>query len=379
MDFKEPDKLPWTEWIWVDAVLNWLNTFIDVGKVTKAYPGRPSYKFLVNTPRPVYTDDIDVYPYFGCMKLMGLCDPVDKGPIPRTLVQQTANTERYQEWIADTGVVMRLSKTSPHSWYSMPQYRSWPVKNEESWKEYKKRFDPEDVRRYPKDWDKNAYREKFRTYSEGPTRVMFNGFFGFGAQIMGLERFTLLFYDNPSLAQEIGGFWEFFTIEQLRPFLDACGEYIDTTWWWEDMAENHGPFISPKLFEKFFLSHYMNVAKFLRQKGVKHIMVDSDGQIGPILDQLTDVGIDSIWPLEVSANMDAAKLREEYGNKLRLGGNLDKRKLRVGGETMKKEVDRGVSIAKQIGGYLPGCDHVIADFTYPAFKEYADYIKVKLS
>jgi len=378
MDFKESDKLPWVEWIWVDAVLTWLNRYINVAEVTKAYPGRPRYKFLVNTPRPVYMEDIDVYSHFGCMSVVGLTDPIDKGPIPRILVKQLANNEKYLEWRADTGVVLRLSRHSTHSWYSMPQYMDWPVKDRESWDEYKKRFNPNDVRRYSIDWNAEAYREKFKEHSEGPTRVMFNGFFGFGAQLMGLEKFTLLFYENPDLVSEMADFWESFTIEMLRPFLDSCGEYVDSTWWWEDMAENHGPFISPRLFEKFLMPHYKIVADFLHQKGVKHIMVDSDGQINALLDLFIKVGVDSFWPLEVSANMDAAKVREKYGDKIRMLGNLDKRKLRLGGNVMKKEVDRGVAVAKEIGGYIPGCDHVAADFSYPVFREYADYITKKL-
>jgi hypothetical protein len=378
MDFKEPDKLPWVEWIWTDAILSWVNRYIDAAEVTKAYPGRPVYKFLVNTPRPVFIEDIDLYSHFGCMKVTGLTDPIDKGPIPRTLIKQLAKTKKYIEWRADTDVVVRLSRNSPHTWYSMPQFMDWPVKDKKTWDEYKKRFDPKDIRRYPKDWNKDAYREKFRDYSAGPTRIMFNGFFGFGAQLMGLTKFTLLFYENPDLAHEMANFWESYTIEHLRPFLDACGEYVDSTWWWEDFAENHGPFISPKLFEKFFLPHYKRVANFIHQKGVKHIMVDSDGQINPILNLLIEVGVDSIWPLEVSANMDAAKIMEKYGNKIRLLGNLDKRKLRQGGEIMKKEVDRGIAVAKEYGGYIPGTDHVVADYTYQAFKEYADYMQKKL-
>jgi len=379
MDFKKPDKLPWAEWIWVEAILRWLGTDIDVSKLVRAKPGKPTYEYLVTVVKPLYIKDIDLHSYFGCIDIRGLCDPIDKGPIPRFPIRRLADTERYTEWRADTGVVVRLSKKSPYTWYTMPMYLEWPVKDRRSWEEYKKRLDPHDIRRYPKDWDKATYREMFKNYSEGPTRIIFNGFFGFGAQLMGLERFLTMFHKDPDFIHELACFWEFFTIEVFKPFLDACGEYVDSTWWWEDMAENHGPFISPGIFEEFFLPHYKNVAKFFRQKGVKHIMVDSDGNIEPLLDLLIEAGIDCIWPLEVSANMDAARIREKYGNKLALFGNLDKRKLRLGGETMKKEVDRGIAVAEEIRGYAPGCDHVIADFTYTTFKEYADYIKSKLS
>ena len=46
----------------------------------------------------------------------------------------------------------------------------------------------------------------------------------------------------------------------------------------------------------------------------------------------------------------------------------------------KKEVDGGIVVTEEIGGYAPNCDYIVADyFTYTTFKEYAEYIKKKLS
>jgi hypothetical protein len=73
--------------------------------------------------------------------------------------------------------------------------------------------------------------------------------------------------------------------------------------------------------------------------------------------------------------MDAVSLRKKYGEKLFLIGNLDKRELAKGGESMRREVDSKVPLLKEMGGYLPGVDHgVHVEFTLPRFREYADYI-----
>ena len=41
-------------------------------------------------------------------------------------------------------------------WYNMPMFVDFPVKDRETWHEYRKRLDQSDPKRYPKDWDPDA-------------------------------------------------------------------------------------------------------------------------------------------------------------------------------------------------------------------------------
>ena len=105
-------------------------------------------------------------------------------------------------------------------------------------------------------------------------------------------------------------------------------------------------------------------------------MMDSDGNINPILDMIVEAGITGTWPLEVNAGMNAVTVRRKYGDKLFLAGNLDKAELMKGGDAMKKEVDSKVPALKELGGYVPGADHLIpVEMTLNKFREYAEYIK----
>jgi Uroporphyrinogen decarboxylase (URO-D) len=377
MDFKRPDRIPWAEqigetlWLWMYAGK------IDP-RLIKTRPGCPGEdKLLMTSDFPVTIFDFPVE-VFGCMNLWGLTFQNDKGPIPRYVIKNITETENLLEVRANTGVHVKHMKRGDFSGYSMPMFTDWPVRDRETWSQYKKRLDPNDPRRMPLDWDAIDYMEVFRSFDKGPTRLNFNGLYGFGAQLMGMESWNTVFFKNPELASEIADYWEYFVIELFRPVLDVLGEYVDTTWWWEDFAERHGPFVSPRTFEKFFLPHYKRVAKFLHSKGIRHIMVDSDGNFESILDLMIEAGIDGIWPLEVNAGMDAGKLGDRYGRKLWFGGNIDKREVTAGGERMKREVDKKLEVAEQ-GGYAPGLDHLVpADMTYEKFVEYADYMKKKL-
>ena len=51
-------------------------------------------------------------------------------------------------------------------------------------------------------------------------------------------------------------------------------------WFWEDMAYNAGPLVGPELFRKFALpSLPPGVRLAARRQGIKHIGLDSDGNI----------------------------------------------------------------------------------------------------
>ncbi len=174
-------------------------------------------------------------------------------------------------------------------------------------------------------------------------------------------------------------YWEFFTIETVKDAVETLKDRIDIVCWWEDMAERHGPCISPKLYREFLLPVYKKVTGFFSKNKIDRILMDSDGNINPLLDLIIKAGITGVWPLEVNAGMDAITIKKKYGNKLFLIGNLDKRELAEGGERMRREVDSKVPKLKEMGGYIPGLDHVVpVEFTLEKFKEYAEYMKGQL-
>jgi uroporphyrinogen decarboxylase len=249
-----------------------------------------------------------------------------------------------------------------------------------SWEQYKVRLNPEDPRRYPKDWETEGYLQILEEYQKGPTMLTLTGFYGFGAELMGIVNFNLAFYKDQELIKDMLVYWEYFTINSIRKAVETLKDKIDMVFWWEDMAEKHGPNISPKIYKDFLLPHYKNVIRFLNKNKIHRIMMDSDGNTQPILELVIEAGITGHWPLEVNSGMDVKILRKKYGTKLFLAGNLDKREVAKGGEAMRKEIDSKIPFMKEAGGYIAGLDHVVpVEFTLSKFKEYTEYIKTKLS
>ncbi len=374
--FKKVDVTPWYESFAIDTILRWLSEglpILDVAKIEWKF--RPARNFL-NWPD---LSGFDLYSYFGVSNLRGLIVPVDGGPIPRFKQRKIGETERYQEYIMESGAIARKIK-SAYSGYSMPQFTEFPVEDKKTWEQYKERLNPEDPRRYLMDWEKDPYLKLFEQFQGGSTMLYLTGFYGFGAELMGIPNFNLAFYKNPDLIHDMASFWEYFNIERTREAVETLKDQIDIVFWWEDLASKHGPNISPKLYREFLLPHYKRVIQFLNKNNITQVMMDSDGNLHPLLDLIIEAGITGLWPLEVNSGMDVHTIREKCGNRLFLAGNIDKRKVAQGGQTMQKEVDTKLVVMKETGGYIPGMDHVVPlDVSYTRFIEYTNYVKNRLT
>jgi uroporphyrinogen decarboxylase len=152
---------------------------------------------------------------------------------------------------------------------------------------------------------------------------------------------------------------------------------FDVFWFWEDMAYKSGPLIGPELFRKFAFKHYRRVCDWLHGQGIKHIGLDSDGDIRRLIPIWLDAGIDHLWPFEVQAGMDVLEIRATYGHDLAIMGGIDKRAVARGGDAMRAEVDRVMPLVED-GGYFPELDHTAPpDISWHKFSDYIGYLKFR--
>jgi uroporphyrinogen decarboxylase len=378
INFQPVDAIPWAENFYVETVNRFFSEGLPAHEINVIDWKMEGYT-LLNWPAFL---GFDPNSYFGCINFFGCVPLIDLGPIPRFKQRKIGETPKYEEFIMESGARSRIVKKGSRetTWYAMPQFYSFPVSDKTTWERYKERLNPEDPRRYPKDWDPDAYSEVMNQYQAGPTVLAMTGFYGFGAELMGIPNFNLAFYKDPELIRDMAAHWEYFTVESIREAVETLTDRIDMVFWWEDMAEKHGPNISPKLYKEFLLPHYKRVTAFLNKNKIHRIMMDSDGNTKPILDLVIEAGITGHWPLEVNSGMDVRTLSKEYGKKLFLVGNLDKREIAKGGQYMRNEIDSKLPTMKETGGYVAGLDHLVhVEFTLQRFKEYADYIKTKLA
>lgn len=89
----------------------------------------------------------------------------------------------------------------------------------------------------------------------------------------------------------------------------------------DDLGYIGRPFISPRMYEKFFKKGVAKFCKVVHSNGGK-VMMHSDGNVMEMLDTFVEVGIDALHPWEATAGMDIFEGKKKYGKKITIIGNV---------------------------------------------------------
>ena len=366
LDFKPVDK-PWIRWgsfIWPETLEIW---------ETQGYKG------------------YDLDNYFGLDRLLRV-DPW-YGPVPPFEYKVVEEDDETRTYINHEGILMREFKT--HQYSSMPQFIKFPVGNDAEFDAFAtQRLKFNVLERFSEQWHEEVKaggrlqqdvgkgeHAKARTAQQQNTwprlcwADRWGGFFGSLRNLMGVENACCAFYQQPELVEKIMD-------ERANSIIEITEEVLkhtqfETFWFWEDMAYNTGPLVGPELYGKFAGKYYRRVCDWLRSKGIKHIGLDSDGDIRKLIPVWMDNGINMLWPFEVQSNMDVNKVRQEYPSLVIMGG-INKKEIAKGGDSMKAEVNRIAPLVEK-GGYIPELDHSIPpDVSWPGYCEFINYFKKRL-
>jgi uroporphyrinogen-III decarboxylase len=122
----------------------------------------------------------------------------------------------------------------------------------------------------------------------------------------------------------------------------------------EDMSYNHGPMIGQALFEKFLTPYYHQIIPAFKARGI-HNLIDSDGQIEPLIPWFESCGLEGLLPLERMAGVDVNRIRQDHPQWKMIGG-FDKTVMHKGEAAIRAEFERVLPAAKA-GYFIPSVDH----------------------
>ncbi len=226
------------------------------------------------------------------------------------------------------------------------------------WERIRDQFRADEPLRYPDHWDEDNWEEKKARWlnRDYPLKIRAPSMLGEIKEVMGFESFCIMLYEDRPLVEEIMETRTQLALDILGRAFDEAD--FDVLHFWEDIAFNSGPVLSPALFRELALPRYKRLCDFYRSKGGYLCSVDSDGDITELIPLWLEGGINHIWPLEVNAGMDIVALRAEYGHDMTFRGGVDKFALLRGREAIDRELDR-IAPVVQDGGYIPQLDHQI--------------------
>ena len=88
----------------------------------------------------------------------------------------------------------------------------------------------------------------------------------------------------------------------------------------DDIAYNRGPFVNPAVLRRIFLPLWRDQVRAL---AAVPVFFHSDGNLMTMLPDLAAAGFCGLHSLEPAAGMDITRIKQEYGHKVCLWGNVD--------------------------------------------------------
>ncbi len=178
-----------------------------------------------------------------------------------------------------------------------------------------------------------------------------------------LDRFLIDLIRNTSKVEKFLDFINKFFINSLSVICGYVGDVIDIIKIGDDLGENKGPFISPRIFREIFKSRITEICDFIKKKSTMKIFYHSCGSIVPLIPDLIDTGIDILNPVQINArDMDPKFLKDNFGDEITFwGGGADTRNVinRKNPEDVKKHVLEMLEIFFPGGGYVWNTVHNI--------------------
>lgn len=145
-------------------------------------------------------------------------------------------------------------------------------------------------------------------------------------------------------------------------FREIDSDTVDINFIGDDIAVDVGLMISPEAYRTLFKPRHKKIIDCIKEYSDAKIMYHSCGAVQHALDDLIEIGVDIINPVQVSAKgMDTKWLKEEFGSRIVFWGGIDTREILPHGtvDQVKKEVGRVIKDLAPGGGYVLNSVHNI--------------------
>jgi hypothetical protein len=133
---------------------------------------------------------------------------------------------------------------------------------------------------------------------------------------------------------------------------------VDYASFYEPIASNKGPVISPATFERYAMPGYRKVLAVIDKYDIPlRIFCTTGGNLSSLLPPLIEAGMNALWISNIqSSRMKYSALRKTYGREIALIGGVDSNALGQGLDEVRRAVMETVPELLAGGRYLPCLD-----------------------
>lgn len=196
-----------------------------------------------------------------------------------------------------------------------------------------------------------------------PIGVIHQGQFlrGFGDWLKDLYK-NRAFLDR--LMEEIAVRW----IHVAETALDLTDGCVDVVFFGDDLASQLAPLFDPAIYREIIKPRHARMIRAVKEKADVKVLYHSCGAISTLIDDLIDIGVDAVNPVQVGAHgMDPNELKARFGGRIAFWGGIDTQRVLPFGtpDDVRAEVRRIIDCMTPGGGYVLNSVHNIQNDVSP--------------
>ena len=179
-------------------------------------------------------------------------------------------------------------------------------------------------------------------------------------RIMGFDPFCYALVDQPDLVEAMFRRVGETQLEVFRRIVEM--EEIGAMWYGDDLAYGTGTMVSPAVLRRHLFPYLREMGAICKSKELPFV-IDTDGNLWKVLTDLVECGLHAIHPVEPKA-MDSSELKEAYGDRLCLLGNIEIGEILTLGSPadVEAEVRERIRALAPGGGYAVGSSNTVAHY-----------------
>lgn len=180
--------------------------------------------------------------------------------------------------------------------------------------------------------------------------------------LRGFEDWFMDIRSNPRLLEALFDAVLEVNMAVAEEVLRAVGDEIDVMLGSDDLGFQGGLMLSVETYRKMIKPRHKTYFRLFHDLSPAKVLFHTCGSVVGILDDLMDIGVDALNPVQVTAaGMGPASLKQRCSGRLAFWGAIDTQDLLPHGTAaeVKAEVERTIEILGAGGGYVLGAVHNI--------------------
>ena len=173
--------------------------------------------------------------------------------------------------------------------------------------------------------------------------------------VRGYEDWFMDLARNPDLIEVMADCLTESMLGPIETVTDAVGDLVDVISVSDDIGHQDRLCMSPETYRRVFKPRHARMMDAIKSRSDAPVMWHTCGSVYDILEDLIEIGVDSLNPVQTSAaRMDPVQLKQNFGDRLSFWGGIDTMHIlnRGDSEDVRREVRAKTAALAPGGGYI---------------------------